>query len=62
MSIIDEFILDVVTLDEVEFVAFCYMCSLLALCVVFSFPKGVLVFKLCTMHEVIDDPYVFLIP
>ena len=37
----DKIILDVVTLDEIKFVAFCYvfafcyMCSLLALCVVF---------------------------
>ena len=58
----DKIILDIVTLDEIKFAAFCYMCSLLALCVVFSFPKGVLVFKLCAMDEVIDDPYVFLIP
>ena len=37
----DEMILDIDTLDEIKFVAFyymfafCYMCSLLALCVVF---------------------------
>ena len=41
MSIMDEMILDVDILDEIKFVAsyyvfaFYYMCSLLALCVVF---------------------------
>ena len=41
MSIMDEVILNNVTLDEIKFVAFCYIfllchiCSLLALCVVF---------------------------
>ena len=41
MSIMDEIILDVVTLDKIKFVAFHYMfafyyvCSLLALCFVF---------------------------
>ena len=70
----DEITLDVVILDKIKFVvllhmfAFCYMfvfyyiCSLLILCVVFKFPKGVLISKLCAMDEVLDDPYVSLIP
>lgn len=31
----DEIILDVVTLDEIKFVAFCYMCLLFVTCVLY---------------------------
>ena len=36
MSIMDEIILDVVTLDEIKFVAFCYMCLLSVVCVLYQ--------------------------
>ena len=63
----DEVILGVVTLDGIKFVAFCYICllchiySLLALCFVFLSLKGVLVFQLCAMDEVLDDLYVLIL-
>ena len=67
MSIMDEIILDIVTLDEIKFVAFCYMCLLSITCVLYQHyvlyfnPLKVYQF-LNYMDKVLDDLYVFLIP